>query len=108
MIRRPPRSTLFPYTTLFRSSSSSSSSTIAPAGLEPGQDVFDVVARSLTAQIDPRDLQPLHLTARDLEPLAHLIRCQQRVRWQLTECDGRRASRLAFHGILRTGGRVDA
>src|SRR3712207_7533137 len=29
MIRRPPRSTLFPYTTLFRSSSSSSSSSAA-------------------------------------------------------------------------------
>src|SRR2546430_12379269 len=32
MIRRPPRSTLFPYTTLFRSLSSSSSSLIESAG----------------------------------------------------------------------------
>src|SRR5258707_11484220 len=30
MIRRPPRSTLFPYTTLFRSQSSASSSQSAP------------------------------------------------------------------------------
>src|SRR3712207_8341890 len=30
MIRRPPRSTLFPYTTLFRSRSSSRSSTSSP------------------------------------------------------------------------------
>src|SRR2546422_2811952 len=32
MIRRPPRSTLFPYTTLFRSRSSSSSSTCIRSG----------------------------------------------------------------------------
>src|SRR3712207_8712095 len=32
MIRRPPRSTLFPYTTLFRSSSPRCSSTSAAAG----------------------------------------------------------------------------
>src|SRR3712207_8039311 len=33
MIRRPPRSTLFPYTTLFRSDDSSSSHARAPAGV---------------------------------------------------------------------------
>src|SRR3712207_8678624 len=32
MIRRPPRSTLFPYTTLFRSTRRSSSSTTSPRG----------------------------------------------------------------------------
>src|SRR3712207_4840769 len=32
MIRRPPRSTLFPYTTLFRSRSGSSHAAIAPYG----------------------------------------------------------------------------
>src|SRR2546427_7294547 len=32
MIRRPPRSTLFPYTTLFRSRPSSALRTAAPAG----------------------------------------------------------------------------
>src|SRR5688572_32962473 len=35
MIRRPPRSTLFPYTTLFRSPSSRSSSPIAGRGSRP-------------------------------------------------------------------------
>src|SRR5690349_22643962 len=30
MIRRPPRSTLFPYTTLFRSSAVANASTVAP------------------------------------------------------------------------------
>src|SRR5258708_11433890 len=32
MIRRPPRSTLFPYTTLFRSISSSTSMAVLPSG----------------------------------------------------------------------------
>src|SRR5258706_6531187 len=32
MIRRPPRSTLFPYTTLFRSRSATRSSSIGPTG----------------------------------------------------------------------------
>src|SRR2546427_5020379 len=38
MIRRPPRSTLFPYTTLFRSQSAGSSVIYAkPQPVEPGQ-----------------------------------------------------------------------
>src|SRR3712207_7656632 len=36
MIRRPPRSTLFPYTTLFRSETSA-----PPAGAQPGQGAPD-------------------------------------------------------------------
>src|SRR2546421_4732236 len=35
MIRRPPRSTLFPYTTLFRSGSSGGSAAAVAAGLVP-------------------------------------------------------------------------
>src|SRR2546422_7836679 len=35
MIRRPPRSTLFPYTTLFRSTSNPSASTISVESLRP-------------------------------------------------------------------------
>src|SRR2546422_7057734 len=35
MIRRPPRSTLFPYTTLFRSSRWTSSTSCRPAGRPP-------------------------------------------------------------------------
>src|SRR5256885_4819755 len=39
MIRRPPRSTLFPYTTLFRSALPSSGA-IAPAAWEPSGDLL--------------------------------------------------------------------
>src|SRR3712207_8723555 len=46
MIRRPPRSTLFPYTTLFRSSSASSQ----PATLA-GRSLLLVVARASTTSV---------------------------------------------------------
>src|SRR5256885_10494793 len=38
MIRRPPRSTLFPYTTLFRSLSAGILTTIAPTASGPGSE----------------------------------------------------------------------
>src|SRR2546429_5003031 len=38
MIRRPPRSTLFPYTTLFRSSHQYSSVSVAIGGSDKGHD----------------------------------------------------------------------
>src|SRR2546430_8548049 len=39
MIRRPPRSTLFPYTTLFRSSAALNSTTTRPSRIRPGPEV---------------------------------------------------------------------
>src|SRR2546427_7409877 len=47
MIRRPPRSTLFPYTTLFRSQVAAEQTT-ADAALEP--DVFNLEAVVVTGQ----------------------------------------------------------
>src|SRR3712207_7283873 len=49
MIRRPPRSTLFPYTTLFRSSPGSTSSDAPSAS---------VVASSSPTQLTPVTFQP--------------------------------------------------
>src|SRR3712207_8038933 len=71
MIRRPPRSTLFPYTTLFRS------------GIDIGQ-VFDAVARDV-ARLDPGveswigDLLRLHGHAQDTAPLGLLDRKSTRL-----------------------------
>src|SRR6202453_2078309 len=45
MIRRPPRSTLFPYTTLFRSVSRTSQRTVVP---------FSSVCRTLISSEDPK------------------------------------------------------
>src|SRR5579872_7582852 len=44
MIRRPPRSTLFPYTTLFRSSPRSM--TLAPAGMDRSVPTARIFGRS--------------------------------------------------------------
>src|SRR3712207_8152654 len=51
MIRRPPRSTLFPYTTLFRS--------IAPSGSYAGENLTRMVPRyvKLLAQIQTNDMK---------------------------------------------------
>src|SRR5258707_11011651 len=48
MIRRPPRSTLFPYTTLFRSFPATTSSAISPADVESRC----IPARVRTSKID--------------------------------------------------------
>src|SRR2546429_3738432 len=66
MIRRPPRSTLFPYTTLFRShatGSSSSSSDIAL--LPPRRRRFASVSRRSRSEEHTSELQSrLHLVCR--------------------------------------------
>src|SRR3712207_8288488 len=56
MIRRPPRSTLFPYTTLFRSDGDGAGDaqplllTAGEAGTGPGQAVLDLVPQVRAAQ----------------------------------------------------------
>src|SRR3712207_7845663 len=57
MIRRPPRSTLFPYTTLFRSCHFSSSSAPRPGG-------------KLSTRVAPTGLRPLHQVIDAAEPVA--------------------------------------
>src|SRR2546428_5557280 len=60
MIRRPPRSTLFPYTTLFRSGESGHLEPVEPgddglehdAGLEPGEIGTEAVVRATGAEGD--------------------------------------------------------
>src|SRR2546426_1939661 len=53
MIRRPPRSTLFPYTTLFRSQLRRDSTTAIPLG--GSTDQSSVVLRGVLADPDPAD-----------------------------------------------------
>src|SRR3712207_8784599 len=64
MIRRPPRSTLFPYTTLFRST----------ALLSPGAVVVDLCCGSGAVGAALLAAEPsIELHAADLDPLA--VRC---------------------------------
>src|SRR2546422_6791068 len=55
MIRRPPRSTLFPYTTLFRSICAGGDSLRVAVGMQLGQEQADpavIAARSDTGHLD--------------------------------------------------------
>src|SRR5437588_2753959 len=91
MIRRPPRSTLFPYTTLFRSRRSISASRIFAPGCTPGwprssssfrseehtselQSHSDLVCRLLLEKKKLDDVQGargLYRGARNIRPDAH-------------------------------------
>src|ERR1022692_3242688 len=51
MIRRPPRSTLFPYTTLFRSTSSSDSWRRSAAGIKAGSDAVQSRSEEHTSEL---------------------------------------------------------
>src|ERR1039458_4759492 len=68
MIRRPPRSTLFPYTTLFRSGVSrdclDAPALLTPA-LEEPRDRFDAPAASPPALKKPRSLSPRFVRERN-------------------------------------------
>src|SRR5256885_6063666 len=71
MIRRPPRSTLFPYTTLFRSSSATrlsspvSSSTFRAARAVPRRCVFSSKRRGSRSEEHTSELQsPCNLVCR--------------------------------------------
>src|ERR1039457_616074 len=68
MIRRPPRSTLFPYTTLFRSDTGFT----APAGFPKGDTGYTnnkvIVARSYLSYMDS---DPVYTTPDDLSPRDH-------------------------------------
>src|SRR5438309_5081676 len=72
MIRRPPRSTLFPYTTLFRSreatassSSSSEAATPAPAVVTGGASTVKITCTSVRSEEHTSELQSqFHLVCR--------------------------------------------
>src|SRR3989442_2481597 len=64
MIRRPPRSTLFPYTTLFRSHLKEDTMT--------GVDLCDTPATQLVALIRAKKLSPVELTRAVLERIERL------------------------------------
>src|SRR3712207_7135775 len=73
MIRRPPRSTLFPYTTLFRSDAAAASGELGRAPLnlflghgERAGDVARVVLLA-PAHVDDDDLPGVHQTAQRSE-----------------------------------------
>src|SRR5215472_18938010 len=80
MIRRPPRSTLFPYTTLFRSPLRSARSGARPVPRDPGGRAREAGAARRRSEEHTSELQSLrHLVCRLLlekkkkTPMSHLI-----------------------------------
>src|SRR5258708_15044969 len=63
MIRRPPRSTLFPYTTLFRSTMS----VVACAGVGGGSMIYANIIREAPPEIF-KDPWPKEITKPELQP----------------------------------------
>src|SRR5258705_5335280 len=98
MIRRPPRSTLFPYTTLFRSAGVPLESLprLPPAGVPsvdwPPDERRRVVALRLVAPQPERSEE--HTS--ELQSLRHLV-CrlllEKKKRKRIAQCDSRRYSR---------------
>src|SRR3990170_3045844 len=76
MIRRPPRSTLFPYTTLFRSSGSRSAPSASPRWTSAADSAFAASSKIGRAQSELQS--PDHLVCRlllekkKIHPLLHL------------------------------------
>src|SRR3712207_8604720 len=66
MIRRPPRSTLFPYTTLFRSATTSSARNVAPSATKC------IATEVLPAPLDPMTSAAPPSTARSEEHTSEL------------------------------------
>src|SRR5256885_3863310 len=102
MIRRPPRSTLFPYTTLFRSSNALMS-LAKERKLIPRQLASEVLARldvSARSEEHTSELQsPCNLVCRLLLEkkkayFPHLQTRQRECRGLLCSCDGRGRPRL--------------
>src|SRR2546425_8793780 len=95
MIRRPPRSTLFPYTTLFRSRTEERSFGTMPAADRKFR--FGLVIR---AEIDPRSEE--HTS--ELQSLAYLV-CRlllEKKKKQLTKIINKQQSNTTENNILRS------
>src|SRR3712207_7485018 len=68
MIRRPPRSTLFPYTTLFRSTATPTPSEPAPTNtMTEDERSTSVVRRSESPESESREVGPLGRLEADAE-----------------------------------------
>src|SRR3712207_6941673 len=71
MIRRPPRSTLFPYTTLFRSDSIEA--TVKSLPKPTPKRIEDVVADTIRKKIEDGQFDECDLTMRDIHAAGEAI-----------------------------------
>src|SRR3989440_12394325 len=104
MIRRPPRSTLFPYTTLFRSEGNAAHDAVAErldfdAGFDDGFDE-DAVAGAAIALVDDHVLRDVDEAAGEVAGIGGL---QCRIR-QALACAARRDGVLQHGKAFAEGG----
>src|SRR3712207_8109397 len=94
MIRRPPRSTLFPYTTLFRSSMKHSSSRSSRTGWSSSESAR---RRAASSSADARSRSPLHRRTRSEEHTSELQSRQYLVCRLLLEKKKLTTQHLIYH-----------
>src|SRR5256885_7294136 len=83
MIRRPPRSTLFPYTTLFRSQAEVERLQTELAQAKPQPDLSDEIAK---LQVENRDLPKVRNEVRQLR--------EQKQEFERVRAEDRKSTRL--------------
>src|SRR2546426_2813881 len=87
MIRRPPRSTLFPYTTLFRSLSDRHTTIIEPDGtIEPGNVAFHDMRRIMVGDRKSTRLNSSHLV------ISYAVFCLKKKKKEVKRKEGAKAS----------------
>src|SRR3712207_8411995 len=77
MIRRPPRSTLFPYTTLFRSDVYVSAVPRREPGMEPFEVMTSESQERMLAIVAPDDLSDVLAICRHWEVRANVVRSEE-------------------------------
>src|SRR3989442_7722491 len=87
MIRRPPRSTLFPYTTLFRSCSLST----APEGVTPGTDEDGLLNLSVAELLAGVDRKSTRLNSSHVR-ISYAVFCLKKKKTSKRSSDGRHRS----------------
>src|SRR2546423_10192324 len=97
MIRRPPRSTLFPYTTLFRSPSSNAELVARYIGFAARECEEDEDGQSSFVELLKTVLRSEEHTS-ELQSLAYLV-CRLLLEKKKERCAARRQSSAALHPL---------
>ena len=95
MIRRPPRSTLFPYTTLFRSSFLASTSAVA------GKIILDLNNRDFPREYKPEDfLNALAVATQQDVPAARVVKALNNQAMEVFNADAATLQAAGIQGFI--------
>src|SRR2546430_10536063 len=101
MIRRPPRSTLFPYTTLFRSGTGAQTGALAMSAPHPVQEFFSIGEVCQLTDLKPHVLRRSEEHTSELQSQSNLV-CRlllekKKRRAQCKQCDVASGSLIYIH-----------